>query len=87
MLATVRTLAGMRWNCKVSNIKDFGFKEKNMAMKRKKITILAITFLAIGLMTAGCKPASVETKQMAGTMEELPSPLMKTACLPFTKSQ
>ena len=46
-------------------------------MKRKNYLSLAIAFLAIGLMTAGCKTASVETKQMAGTMEEpVPSDMM-----------
>ena len=46
-------------------------------MKRKSIIGLAIVFFAIGLMTAGCKTASVETKQMAGTMDEpVPSDMM-----------
>ena len=46
-------------------------------MKRKSFIGLAIVFFAIGLMTAGCKTASVETKQMAGTMDEpVPSDMM-----------
>ena len=46
-------------------------------MKRKNFIGLAIVFFAIGLMTAGCKTASVETKQMAGTMDEpVPSDMM-----------
>lgn len=46
-------------------------------MKRKSFISLAIAFLAIGLMTAGCKTASVDKKQMAGTMEEpVPSDTM-----------
>lgn len=46
-------------------------------MKRKSFISLAIVFFAIGLMTAGCKTASVETKQMAGTMDEpVPSDMM-----------
>ena len=46
-------------------------------MKRKNFISLAIAFLAIGLMTAGCKTASVDKKQMAGTMEEpVPSDTM-----------
>ena len=39
-------------------------------MKRKSLISLAIAFLAIGLMMAGCKAAGVNTKQMAGTMDE-----------------
>ena len=46
-------------------------------MKRKSFISLTIAFLAIGLMTAGCKTASVDKKQMAGTMEEpVPSDTM-----------
>ena len=38
---------------------------------------MAIAFLAIGLMMAGCKAAGVNTKQMAGTMDEpVPSDTM-----------
>ena len=39
-------------------------------MERRKLISLAIAFLAMSLMMAGCKSASVEPKQMAGTMEE-----------------
>lgn len=46
-------------------------------MKKKNPISLAIAILAIGLTTAGCKTAHVETKQMAGTMEEpMPSDVM-----------
>ena len=46
-------------------------------MKRKYFISLAIAIIAMGMMTAGCKTASVETKQMAGTMEEpVPSDTM-----------
>ncbi len=46
-------------------------------MKRKTIIGLGIAFFAIGLMTAGCKSASVDKKQMAGTMDErMPSDAM-----------
>ena len=46
-------------------------------MKRKYFISLAIAFLAIGMMTAGCKTASVTPKQMAGTMEDpVPSDMM-----------
>ena len=46
-------------------------------MKRKNYISLAISFLAIGLMTAGCKNVRVDKKQMAGTIEEpVPSDLM-----------
>jgi len=46
-------------------------------MKRKSFISLAIALLAVGLMVAGCKTASVETKQMAGTMDEpVPTDMM-----------
>ena len=46
-------------------------------MKRQYFISLAIAIIAMGMMTAGCKTASVETKQMAGTMEEpVPSDMM-----------
>ena len=46
-------------------------------MKRKYFISLAKAIIAMGMMTAGCKTASVETKQMAGTMEEpVPSDTM-----------
>lgn len=46
-------------------------------MKRKHFISLAIAFLAIGMMTAGCKTANVNPKQMAGTMEDpVPSDMM-----------
>ena len=42
----------------------------------------AIVCLAIGLMMVGCKTASVDTKQMAGTMEEpVPSDMMPDSVL------
>ena len=51
--------------------------KKHIAMKRKYFISLAIAIIAMGMMTAGCKTASVETKQMAGTMEEpVPSDTM-----------
>ena len=51
--------------------------KKHIAMKRKNFISLAIAIIAMGMMTAGCKTASVETKQMAGTMEEpVPSDTM-----------
>ena len=50
---------------------------KHLTMKRKNFVSLAIAFLAIGMMTAGCKSASVNKKQMAGTMEApVPSDMM-----------
>ena len=46
-------------------------------MKRKTFICLAVAFVAIGMMVAGCKTASVEKKQLAGTMEEpVPSDTM-----------
>lgn len=51
--------------------------ETNIIMKRKSFISLAIALLAVGLMVAGCKTASVETKQMAGTMDEpVPTDMM-----------
>ena len=51
--------------------------ETNIIMKRKSFISLAIALLAFGLMVAGCKTASVETKQMAGTMDEpVPTDMM-----------
>jgi hypothetical protein len=42
-----------------------------------KVHSIVIVFFAIGLMMAGCKTASFNTRQMAGTMEEpLPSDMM-----------
>ena len=42
-----------------------------------KVHSIAIVFFTIGMMMAGCKTASVNTKQMAGTMEEpVPSDMM-----------
>ena len=46
-------------------------------MKRKTFINLAIVFFAIGMMMAGCNTASVNKKQLAGTMEEpVPSDMM-----------
>ena len=48
-------------------------------MKRKTFINLAIVFFAIGMMMAGCNTASVNKKQLAGTMEEpVPSDTMPT---------
>ena len=46
-------------------------------MKRKNFISFSIALFAIGVMMAGCKTASVEVKQMAGTMDEpMPSDTM-----------
>jgi len=51
--------------------------KKHIAMKRKYFISLAKAIIVMGMMTAGCKTASVETKQMAGTIEEpVPSDTM-----------
>ena len=39
-------------------------------MKRKTFIIFSVAFFAMGMMVAGCKPAGVNKKQLAGTMEE-----------------
>ena len=39
-------------------------------MERKYLFGLSIVFLALGLMLAGCKPANINTKPMAGTLDE-----------------
>lgn len=51
------------------------YRSNNMYIK--KVHSIVIVFFAIGLMMAGCKSADVNTKQMAGTMEEpVPSDMM-----------
>ena len=51
------------------------YRRNNMYIK--KVHSIVIVFFAIGLMMAGCKSADVNTKQMAGTMEEpVPSDMM-----------
>ena len=55
--------------------------DRSQEMMKERVPFVdwlrAIACLAIGLMMAGCKTASVETKPMAGTMEEaVPADMM-----------